>query len=78
MGPCVSLNLIALTMPVLTALSGFVLAYRLIGKFGPALGGYLNRFSPFMVGHQVGAHVVLTTAFVAPAIVRLMLNWLDD
>ena len=78
-GPVVSLNLLALTMPALTALSGFILASRLVGKLGPALlGGYLYGFSPFMVGHQAGAHIVLTSAFMIPAIILLTLNRLDD
>ena len=78
-GPVVTLNLLALTMPALTALAGFVLAYRLVGKTGPALlGGYLYGFSPFMVGHQAGAHIVLTTAFMIPAIILLTLRRIDD
>ena len=78
-GPVVSLNLLALTMPALTALAGFVLARRLVGKTGPALlGGYLYGFSPFMVGHQAGAHIVLTTAFMIPAIILLTLGRIED
>lgn len=77
-GPVVTLNLLALTMPALTALAGFALADRLVGKTGPALlGGYLYGFSPFMVGHQAGAHIVLTSAFLIPAIILLTLGRIE-
>jgi hypothetical protein len=76
-GPVVSLNLLAL--PPLTALAGFILAYRLVGKAGPALlGGYLYGFSPFMVDHQADAHIGLTSALIIPVIVLLTLDRRDD
>jgi hypothetical protein len=77
-GPVVSLNLLALVMPALSALAAFVLVRRIVGATMPALlGGYLYGFSPFMVGHQAGAHVVLTSTFLIPLIVLLALRQLE-
>ena len=77
-GPVVSLNLLALVMPALSAWAAFVLARRIVRATMPALlSGYLYGFSPFMVGHQAGAHVVLTSAFLIPLIVLLALQQLE-
>lgn len=78
-GPVASLNLLALSMPALSALAGFILTDRLVGQTAPALlGGYLYGFSPYMVGNQAGAHLGLAAAFMIPAVILLTLNRIED
>jgi hypothetical protein len=78
-GPVASFNLANLLMPALTALSGFVLARRIVGRTWPAmLGGFIYGFSAYMAGHQSGGHLNLTAAFLVPVVVYLALLWLDE
>ncbi len=78
-GPVVSFNLANLLMPALTALSGFVLARRVVGRTWPAmLGGFIYGFSAYMAGHQSGGHLNLTAAFLVPVVLYLALLRLDE
>ena len=78
-GPVVSFNLANLLMPALTALSGFVLVRRVVGRTWPAmLGGFVYGFSAYMAGHQSGGHLNLTAAFLVPLVVYLAILRFDE
>ncbi len=78
-GAVVSYNLAILLMPALAALTAFLLVRRIAGSTWPAmLGGYLFGFSPYMIGHQAGGHLVLTAVFLAPVAVYLALLRLEE
>ena len=78
-GPVASFNVANLLMPALTALSGFVLARKIVGRTWPAmLGGFIYGFSAYMAGHQSGGHVNLTAGFLVPVVVYLAILWLDE
>jgi hypothetical protein len=78
-GPIISFNLANLLMPALTAVSGFILARRIVGRTWPAmLGGFIYGFSAYMAGHQSGGHLNLTAAFLIPVVAYLALLQLDD
>ena len=77
-GPVVGLNLLQLIMPALSAWTAFLLIRDLIGKAWPALlGGYLYGFSPFIIGHQMGAHLFASGAFLLPVAAHLTIKHLD-
>jgi hypothetical protein len=78
-GPILSFNVANLLMPPLAALSGFVLARRVVGRTWPALlGGFMYGFSAYMAGHQSGGHLNLTAAFLIPVVAYLALLRLDE
>jgi hypothetical protein len=78
-GAVVSYNIFTLLMPALAAFAAFVLVRRITSSTWPALlAGYLFGFSPYMIGHQVAGHSVLTAAFLVPVVVYLVLLRLDE
>jgi hypothetical protein len=73
LGPVVTFNLISLAAPVLSAWTAFLLCRSVVARLGPALvGGYLFGFSPYMLGHLIGAPQLAFVALV-PLFVLLVL-----
>ena len=73
LGPVVTFNLISLAAPVLSAWTAFLLCRSVVGRVGPSLaGGYLFGFSPYMLGHLIGAPQLAFVALV-PLFVLLVL-----
>jgi hypothetical protein len=76
-GPFVSYNVASVLMPVLASWFAFRLCRYLTGSFGPALvGGLVFGFGTYMSAHLLG-HLNLTSVFLAPAAVLLVLQRLD-
>ncbi len=77
-GPIAALNVLQLMMPAISAWSGFLLIRELTKREWPAvLGGYLYGFSPFIIGHQMGAHLFASAAFLLPLMVLLTIRQLE-
>ena len=77
-GPFVAYNVASVLMPVLAAWLAFRLCRYLTGSFGPAfVGGLVFGFGTYMSAHLLG-HLNLTSVFLAPAAVLLVLQRLDD
>ena len=77
-GPFVAYNVASVLMPVLAAWLAFRLCRYLTGSFGPAfVGGLVFGFGTYMSAHLLG-HLNLTSIFLAPAAVLLVLQRLDD
>jgi hypothetical protein len=77
-GPMVSYNIVSLLLPVLAAWFTFLLCRRLTGSFGPSfVGGLIFGFGTYMSAHLLG-HLNLSSVFLAPAAVLLVLQRLDD
>lgn len=63
LGPVVTFNVISLASPALSAWTAFLLCRSVVGSLAPSLvGGYVFGFSPYMLGHLIGAPQL---AFVA-------------
>jgi hypothetical protein len=72
-GPIAAFNVLCLIGPPLAAWTAFLLCRHLSGHFWSALlGGYIFGFSAFMLGHQIWGHTDLTTVFLVPLAVYLV------
>jgi hypothetical protein len=77
-GPFVAYNVASVLMPVLAAWFAYRLCRYLTRAFGPAfVGGLVFGFGTYMSAHLLG-HLSLTSVFLAPAAVLLVLQRLDD
>jgi hypothetical protein len=77
-GPFVSYNVASVLMPALASWFAFRLCRYLTDSFGPAfVGGLVFGFGTYMSAHLLG-HLNLTSVFLAPAAVLLVLQRLDD
>jgi hypothetical protein len=77
-GPVVAYNVASVLMPVLAAWFAYRLCRYLTGATGPAfVGGLVFGFGTYMSAHLLG-HLNLTSVFLAPAAVLLVLQRLDD
>src|SRR3954451_20839378 len=75
-GPTVSYNLAAVVLPAISALAAFLLFRRLVDSAWAAfVGGYLYGFSSYMVAHQLGGHLNLTSTVVPPLVALVMLRF---
>lgn len=78
-GPVVSYNLAALLGPALSAWAAFLVCRHVAQNVGGALaGGMLYGFSPYQVGHVLAGHLNLTSVFVPPFCVLLVLLLVED
>ena len=76
-GPVVSYNLLAVALPALAAWTGFLLCRYVTHSFWPSLaGGYLFGFSSYELGQTEG-HLHLTSIFLLPLVVLVLLRFLD-
>jgi hypothetical protein len=76
-GPVVAYNVASVLMPVLAAWFAYRLCRYLTGAVGPSLlGGFVFGFGTFMSAHLLG-HLNLTSVFLVPAAVHLVLLRLD-
>ena len=76
-GPVVAYNVASVLMPVLSAWFAYRLCLYLSGKPAPAFaGGLVFGFGTYMSAHLLG-HLNLTSVFLAPAAVLLVLQRLD-
>jgi hypothetical protein len=77
-GPFVAYNVASVLMPVLAAWFAYRLCRYLTGAFGPAfMGGLVFGFGTYMSAHLLG-HLNLTSIFLVPAAVLLVLQRTDD
>jgi hypothetical protein len=77
-GPVVAYNVASVLMPVLAAWFAYRLCRYLTGAVGPSLmGGFVFGFGTYMSAHLLG-HLNLTSVFLAPAAVHLVLLRLDE
>jgi hypothetical protein len=77
-GPFVSYNIASILMPVLASWFAYRLCRYLTGSFWPAFaGGLVFGFGTYMSAHLLG-HLNLTSVFLAPAAVLLVLQVLDE
>lgn len=77
-GPLVAYNVASVLMPVLAAWFAYRLCRYLTGAVAPAfVGGLVFGFGTYMSAHLLG-HLNLTSVFLAPAAVLLVLQRLDD
>jgi hypothetical protein len=73
-GPVATWNLITLAAPALTAWTAFLLCRQVTASVLPSLvGGYIFGFSPYMLGHLIGAPQLLFVAFL-PILVLLVVR----
>src|SRR5712671_1717163 len=76
-GPVVAYNLLAVALPALAAWTAFLLCRYLTRSFWPSLaGGYLFGFSSYELGQTEG-HLHLTSIFLLPLVVLVLLRFLD-
>ncbi|MEA2376301.1 MAG: hypothetical protein QOD13_208 [Thermoleophilaceae bacterium] len=76
-GPVVAYNVASVLMPVLAAWFAYRLCLYLTHSFGPAfVGGLVFGFGTYMSAHLLG-HLNLTSIFLAPAAVLLVLQRVD-
>jgi hypothetical protein len=76
--PFVAYNVASVLMPVLAAWFAYRLCRYLTSSFGPAfVGGLVFGFGTYMSAHLLG-HLNLTSVFLAPAAVLLVLQRLDE
>ena len=74
-GAVASYDVAAILLPAAAAWTAFLLCRRLCSAFLPALaGGYLFGFSAYMLAHQSGGHLNLTSVFPIPLIALVV--WL--
>jgi hypothetical protein len=77
-GPVVAYNVASVLMPVLAAWFAYRLCRYLTGEFAPSLmGGVVFGFGTFMAAHLLG-HLNLTSIFLVPAGVHVVLLRLDE
>ena len=77
-GPFVAYNVASVLMPVLAAWFAYRLCRYLTGAAGPAfVGGLVFGFGTYMSAHLLG-HLNLTSVFLVPAAVLLVLQRLDE
>jgi hypothetical protein len=77
-GPFVAYNVASVLMPVLAAWFAYRLCRYLTGATAPAfVGGLVFGFGTYMSAHLLG-HLNLTSVFLAPAAVLLVLQRLDE
>jgi hypothetical protein len=76
-GPVVSYNVAAFTMPALAAWTAFLLCRHLTHVIWPSLvGGYLFGFSSYMVG-QIDGHLHMTSVFLLPLIALVVVRFVE-
>jgi hypothetical protein len=76
-GPVVAYNVASVLMPVLAAWFAYRLCRYLTDRFAPAFaGGLVFGFGTYMSAHLLG-HLNLTSVFLAPVAVLLVLQRLD-
>lgn len=77
-GPIVAYNLTSVLMPTLAAWCAYRLCRYLTGALWPSLvGGLVFGFGTYMSAHLLG-HLNLTSVFLAPVAVQLVLMRLDE
>lgn len=73
LGPVVTYNILILAAPALAAVTSFMLAQRITGRFAPSLvGGYLFGFSSYELGRLLG-HLPLAFIALVPLLPYLVL-----
>lgn len=76
-GPLVTWNVLQLLAPALSAWTAFLLCRHITRSLVPSLvGGYLFGFSPYMLGHLVGAPQLALVALL-PVFVLLVLRHVE-
>ena len=73
-GPAITWNVISLASPALSAWTAFLLCRHVTrGALAPSLvGGYIFGFSPYMLGHLVGAPQLAFVALVPVAVLLFL------
>jgi hypothetical protein len=76
-GPLASFNIASVLMPALAAWTAFLLCRYITRALWPSLvGGYIFGFSSYMLG-QVQGHIFLTSVFLIPLVVLVVLRFFD-
>ena len=76
-GPSAAFNVAAVLLPALSAWTAFALCRYVTGSTRASfVGGYLYGFSAYMLGHEFASHLNLTSVFLLPLAVLLVLRHL--
>ena len=74
-GPLVTYNVLMLLAVVLATGGGYLLCRELCGRSAPAVvGGLLFGLSPYMLGHTLSQHLVLTFVWAVPLLAWLVVR----
>jgi len=77
-GAVPSFDVAAVLLPAAAAWTAFLLCRHLTRAFWPSLaGGFLYGFSGYMLAHQGGGHMNLTSIFLIPLVALVVLRYLD-
>jgi hypothetical protein len=77
-GAIVAYNVAAVLMPAMAAWSAFLLCRYVTDQVWPSLvGGYLFGFSSYVLTHEFGGHLHLTSILLLPLMALVVLRFLD-